>query len=311
MITHEDAAAHIGSSTPTRLVLSYEGDGGTPILDAARVVAAHWRFVLLMVMACAGAGVCGLLMLTPSYRVQAQYAFAADASAPAGAMAGRLGGLAALAGLSLGSGGTTHAEVIAKLRSRRFVEQFIRQNSLLETLFAGRLEADGKTWKKDREPTIADGFKKWTRTIVEVSEDKATGLLKVDVEWRDPQVAAAWCVRLVEQLNREMRADAIARADASLRYLNERLERTSSLELQQGLYTLVENTTRERMMAEVSPDYALRAVDPPVAPEQDEEVWPRGVPLIGGGILGGFLLSVAVLAALRAARLLLGTRIAA
>jgi len=108
-----------------------------------------------------------------------------------------------------------------------------------------------------------------------------------------------------------MRADAIARADASLRYLEEELARTSSLELRGGLYALIEATTRDRMMAEVSRDYALRPVDPPVAPEEDEEIWPAAIPFVLGGAFAGLFLSIAALAMLQAARVIFGRRLVA
>jgi hypothetical protein len=110
-------------------------------------------------------------------------------------------------------------------------------------------------------------------------------------------------------LNKEMQADAIARSDASLRYLEDELSRTSSLELREGLYSLIEATTRERMMAVVSRDYALRAVDPPVAPEQDENVWPTVVPFLLGGVVIGFILSIVGLTIVQVMRAMFGKQL--
>jgi hypothetical protein len=59
-------------------------------------------------------------------------------------LGGQLGGLAALAGVRVGSGGES-AEAIAVLRSREFAREFIEDFDLLTVFFADEWDAQRKT----------------------------------------------------------------------------------------------------------------------------------------------------------------------
>ncbi|EQD28309.1 lipopolysaccharide biosynthesis protein, partial [mine drainage metagenome] len=95
---------------------------------------------------------------------------------------------------------------------------------------------------------------------------------------------------LIERLNKEMRARAIRRADASLVFLKDQLKHTSSVEVQNAVGYLIETQLKKRMFAQVTPDYALRFVAPPVGSDGVRPVWPRRTLLfVLGPIVGLFL----------------------
>lgn len=155
-------------------------------------------------------------------------------------------------------------------------------------LFHARWDAQAKTWRgsRGRWPTLANAFKLFDERVRRVSRDKTTGLITLEIRWRDRVRAAQWANRLVERLNAEMRTRATARTVASLGYLEKELRTTSAVETRQAISRLVEGQINQRMLANVTQEYAFRVVDRALPPDPLDMVWPQKVLLL---LLGPFV----------------------
>ena len=92
----------------------------------------------------------------------------------------------------------------------------------------------------------------------------------------------------MDRANEQIRARAIDEAERSLRYLADQIQATSSVELRDSLFKLVETEQRKRMLATVRPNYAFDVIDHAVISEQ--RVSPHRVALvIAMAILGLFM----------------------
>jgi len=209
-----------------------------------------------------------------------------------------IGGLAALAGVNLGMlGGSNREEALAVLRSRAVLDGFVTRKQLLPTLFSGEWDAEAKRWKHDDpadHPTLSDAYKLFERRIWGIDDDKRTGIITLSIMFKDREVAAAWANELVAEVNTKLRARAVEEAQRGLKYLNDELEKTGSMELRQMIFGLVENQMNRIMIANVRDEYAFKIIDPAIAPDPDDYVRPRG-PIEGiGGLLFGLFIGVAI-----------------
>ena len=84
------------------------------------------------------------------------------------------------------------------------------------------------------QPTLGKAFNYFNSRIRLVSLDKKTGLVTLQIDWRDPQEAALWANTLVSRVNAEMRDRAIKKSDASLTFLERELQRTTLVESRPG-----------------------------------------------------------------------------
>jgi uncharacterized protein involved in exopolysaccharide biosynthesis len=207
---------------------------------------------------------------------------------------GALGGIAALAGFKIGSDGGQTEESLAVLRSQQFNEAFIRENGLLPILYASRWDEVAGKWKGDPEdkPTLAMAYRRFNREIRTVFQDKKTGLVTLQVDWKDRRIAAKWANELVSRLNSEMRRRAITDADASMKYLESELASTSTVETRLAINRLMEGQINARMVANVTNEYVFRVVDPAMVPDRNDVVRPRRVLLAALGIMCGGLAGV-------------------
>ncbi len=213
---------------------------------------------------------------------------------------GPLGGLAALAGVSLGAD-TSKAEALAVLQSADLTERYIRERGLMPVLFKDQWDAASGSWKSAKsgsEPTLWKAHKLFAGNIRSISNDSKTGLVTVSVTWTDARQAAEWANGLVEMTNAYLRERAIAESQRNIDYLNQEAAKTSVVELRQAMFSLLTNEVNKQMMAKGAPEYAFKVIDAAKPPE--EKYSPRRKAwVIVGFVLGGITAAFWVL--LRAA----------
>lgn len=89
---------------------------------------------------------------------------------------------------------------------------------------------------------------------------------------------------------------ALEESTRSLEYLTRELQRTTSVEIHQAIYRLIEAQSKTSMLANVQRDYAFRFVDPAVVPDPDRFVRPRRALLVAAfGFSALILAAVCVL----------------
>lgn len=222
----------------------------------------------------------------------------------ANSVLGQFGGLASLAGINVGSGDSESEEALAVLRSREFTERFILENDLLPVLYWRRWDAERRQWRASEggAPTPARAFHYFDTGVRTVLRDRKTGLITLQITWTDRVRAAEWANDLVKRLNAEMRRRAIARADAYVSYLEKELPGSSVIATRDAMSRLIEVQVRQRMLAQVSEDYAFRTVDAALAPDADDDVRLPKLIIALTGPLAGFTLGSAFLLFLHRAR---------
>jgi uncharacterized protein involved in exopolysaccharide biosynthesis len=207
------------------------------------------------------------------------------------------GGVAALTRLGQETSRSVTEEALAVLESREFLYRFIEDLNLTAILFA-EWDAETETWKAPdgEQPTEADAFEYFTDNVMLLEQDRRTGLYVLKITWRDREAAAAWANTLVERVNEEMRQRAIARADALLGFLDAELQSATAIDSRDSLNELVETQVNERMLANISDEFAFRVVDRALAPPDGEIVWPPTLLLmVAGGMFGSMLGSMCVI----------------
>ncbi|MFC5078920.1 LPS O-antigen length regulator [Vibrio thalassae] len=225
-------------------------------------------------------------------------------------MAGQLGGLAALAGVSLGGGESSQTDLAVQvMKSRQFVDHFIQKHDLLVPIMAAK-EWDANTntlvlddeaydastgeWLREpkglrgSEPSAQEAYEVFIKNMFSVSQDKESGLYTVSIEFFSPLLAQQWTTWLVEDINKVMRERVIAESTQNLDYLAEQLNKTSVAEMQSAFYQIVEEQTKSLMLAEVQEEFIFKVVDPAVVPEL--KAGPkRALICVLGTLLGGML----------------------
>ncbi|TOG45030.1 LPS O-antigen length regulator [Vibrio parahaemolyticus] len=227
-------------------------------------------------------------------------------------MAGQLGGLAALAGVNLGGSESYQTELAVQvMKSRQFIEMFIKKHNLLVPLMAAKgwdlannkLILDDEVYNsgtsvwlrkpdglRGAKPTAQEAFEVFRKEVLNISQDKDSGLYTVSVKHYSPYVAQQWVNWLIKDINKVMRERTIAETSQNLTYLNTQLEKTSVTDMQSTFYKLIEEQTKSLMLAEVQEEFIFKVVDPAVVPELKDG--PKRTLICLLGLILGLIVSV-------------------
>ena len=271
--------------------------------------------IIAITAMCVVASVIYALSVPNQYKATALLAPAqSDGGGLSGAL-GQLGGLASLAGVSLGGGESGEAQIAQEImKSWSYIEGFIADNNIAVEVYAAEGWSKGSNTLEINNDAYDVGTSKWLLEdesgaikppsswqlfesfsgMLSVSEDKKSGLVSVSIEYYSPQIAKQWVDMYVESINRFMQQRQIDKVTRNINYLQEQIEKTAIAEMQEVFYTIIEEQTKNKMLAEASPDYVFVAVGPSMVPELKSQP-KRALICILGTLLGGMLSVLLVL----------------
>lgn len=204
---------------------------------------------------------------------------------------GGLGGLASMAGISLGGGGSVE-ENIAVLKSKSFLWSFIKDEKLMPVLFAEQWNAGKNRWLKrepEEQPSLWDAYRLFVEGgLLTASTDKDSGLVTLAIEWTDADLAASWANTLVERVNKYLRQQAMAQSQRTLKYLNDELMRTQIEDQRKALFQLISQEQKKSMLANTQKQFAFQIIDKAVAPDKKSKP-KRAIIVVLTGFVAGFL----------------------
>ena len=227
---------------------------------------------------------------------------------------GGLSGLASLAGVGLGGSKSTEGQIAQEImRSWSFIEGFINDSELAVELVAAQgwsktsnklqinedvYDTKNNQWLVENESGVKGPPSSWElfqafSDRLEVSEDKS-GLVSVSFEYYSPEIAKQWLDMYVAAINAHMQQRQILKVTNSINYLQVQIEKTSIAEMREVFYAIIEEQTKNKMLAEASPEYVFVAVSPSMLPEVKSQPQ-RALIFILGTLLGGILSALLVL----------------
>ncbi|WP_100642212.1 Wzz/FepE/Etk N-terminal domain-containing protein [Alteromonas facilis] len=207
-------------------------------------------------------------------------------------MTAQFGGLASLAGINIpNNSGDKVALAIEYLQTRIFLTKFIKDNEIQVPLIAGK-EWNSETHKLEIDPQIYDTENsKWVRLgrsgsisppsdlelfnrftkLIEIDRDKSNGIVTISIQFLSPTLSEAWLRKLVSELNMAMRSRDIQRLQQGITYLEGQITKTSNQEMRQVFYRLIQEQSKQLMLAEISDDYIFDVLDPAYIPIEPSE----------------------------------------
>ena len=228
---------------------------------------------------------------------------------------GQLSDLASFAGVNVGGGESSEAQIAQEImKSWSFIESFIADNNLAPEVIAtkgwdkgsnelhindGIYDSENKKWLVENEAGIYGPPSSWNlfeafSELLEVSEDTVSGLVTVSIEHYSPQISKKWLDMYVAAINSHMQQRQVTKASSNINYLQAQIEKTSIAEMREVFYSIIEEQTKNKMLAEASPEYVFVAVSPSMLPEQKSQPQ-RALIFFVATLLGGMFSILLVL----------------
>jgi len=194
----------------------------------------------------------------------------------------QLGGLAALAGVSIGSNNV--AVPVAVLQSRGLAKEFIEEMKIQDALLKD---------KSGDDVDARDAVMVFVEDVRTVLEERRTGIVTLSIEWTDPVVAADWANKLVAKLNDRLRRSALEEAERNVAYLEKEMAATDVISQQQSIGRVLEAEMQKLMLARGNDEFALKILDRATPPKKRSA--PKRTVIVLVAAIFGFFVSVGFL----------------
>lgn len=222
------------------------------------------------------------------YQADALLAPAGDGgSSGMSSLAGKFGGLASLAGVSLTDDSVNKFELgLEVLKSRKFAREFVNRHKIIPQLMAvdywnsktreliinnDIYDQKSKAWlDKDGPPSDEKIYEAYLGILV-LEEDLKSDFIRVGFKHESPDIAAKWTGLVVKDLNDSLRRQDIYEAESSIDYLKKQIENSPLTELRNLFYNLIQSQTETIMLANVREEYVFKTIDPATVPERKSE----------------------------------------
>ncbi len=226
-------------------------------------------------------------------------------------LASQFGGLASLAGVDLGSGGTSDSIVAMEiLKSWEFAENFIKKHNLEVPIFAAKgwdrsnnklilddelYDEASKRWVrippsgKTVEPTSWELYEEFKKRL-SISVDKESGFIRISLTYYKPSYAKKWVDLLISDINTFMRNKALDEANKSIKYLEENITQTNIAEIRSVFSQLIQEQHKAKMLAQVSDEYVLKTISVAKIPEEKNK--PKRALIVILSMFLGLMLSI-------------------
>lgn len=248
------------------------------------------------------------LSLSNEYRSFSKIAAVSeDKTSGLGALASQFGGLASMAGVSIGGGGDVNV-ITETLESRDFIKLFIDQQKIAVPLFAA------KDWDRETNTLIIDediydeSNKKWVREvepyqsqkpsseelflkfkeIMSFSKNKKTDLLTISITFYSPEISKQWVESLLVTLSEYLRNKERLDAEQSIEFIESQYTNLNNSELRMTLSQLLQEQYQKLTLVNIKKNFGFEVRDSAFLPE--EKSGPKrvlivlGITFIGGVI---------------------------
>jgi uncharacterized protein involved in exopolysaccharide biosynthesis len=261
-------------------------------IDLRELIKVLWAgklVIILCTVVAAAVSVLYALFATEIYRSQASVQIREENRAN---LSSQMGGLAALAGISIGARDQNRDLALTALKSRAVIQRMIEEEKLLPILYADVWDATNKRWQTPKPPTPWKAYELFINDVLTVSTDKMTGIVTIGIEWKDPALAATWVKALIVRVNTFVNEATVREAEQNLKFLDQQGKATAVVELQKTIFSMMEGEIKRLMVARNPEAAPLRVIDPAVVPERRVRPKRTLIAILGtlaGGMLGGMI----------------------
>ena len=236
-------------------------------------------FVFSIVVIFSVIGVTYSLSIPNSYKSEVLLSVVSQKSPASSGLAGISGipGVSSL--LGGGAADSNIEEAVEILNSQLFLYTFIEKYGLDKFIIAGEdFEANSiifnkqyisnnGEWVKGFKPSTETVFREFKTHHLDIKEDIDRGFVTISVEYLSPILSHDWVSKMVVDINNTLKERDVKKAEASISFLEDKLNKTSNSGITQVFSSLLQEQYKTVMLANSSDEYFFSIIDPPFISE--------------------------------------------
>jgi LPS O-antigen subunit length determinant protein (WzzB/FepE family) len=183
--------------------------------------------------------------------------------------------------------------VLAKMKSKVFIQYFIQKNDLLPYIFSKDWDTKKKQWKDDFKPDLLLATRIFKEKHNWIKVDIDTQLIEVGINWNNPKKAALLANTFADNFNEYMKFEEIEKTNTMKVFLMKELSKTKIIEMRKSIYRLMETQLVIKMLASSKKQHTVEILDPAVPPIEKSSPAKKKITLLT--LIGTMLLSITYL----------------
>lgn len=262
-------------------------------IDLTELFFVLWNHKFKIILFSFASSVLGVYMAlnTPNtYTSSAMLTSSSDSGSSLSSLAGQYSGLASLAGISIASGGSSDPVLMAveKMKSLSFFEKLVEDN---EYLYIGLQAASGWDSQANKiiiNPKVYDALNsKWVSTQEFAVNGKPslqsahlafrnkfgvgvvpeTGFIKLAFTHYSPHYSKEILDTIILEINKLAKDEEIAIAEETIKFLKNEASNTQLSDLRFVINSLIQKQIETIALANASPEFLLKTLSAPYAPQ--------------------------------------------
>ena len=223
-------------------------------------------------------------------------------------IASQFGGIASLAGISLGSPKNDKGEFFKQsVSSRVFMQHILSFENIEKNLAASKsfdianqkviyddqmFNTAKNEWLKSSRLSYLEIYQDYYLDGLSVYYDKETGFISISFSHISPIFAKELLDLLINQINEQTRKDDLDKSKKSLDYLYNLYQKEKSLNIRNAISQLIKSQLQTQTFAYIQEEYLIEVIDPPFLPEKKSS--PQRAIICILGAFFGFMLSISM-----------------
>ena len=156
--------------------------------------------------------------------------------------------------------------LVARMSSSAFIDQFITENNLLQYIYEDYWDAPSNDWKDGFEPSKLEASSFFRKNMVDIFVDQVTGLLRLNVTTRDPELSADIANKYWKRFNQYAQNIESNELNRRRDYLEEKLATLTNLEMQRSIFRLIETQLATEALLYGREGYPLELIQEALPP---------------------------------------------
>lgn len=237
-----------------------------------------------------------------------------NSSEETSALQSQFGSIASLAGVKIpSSSGNKTQLIISTLSSREFLQRLLNDENILPNLLAvqefdhqnqkvifrnDEYNAQSKTWIREvsypykKIPSLLEAHEAYLE-IFNIQHDKLTDFITISVEHKSPIFTKFFLELIIKELNESLREEAQQEAQLAISFLENEMSKAKLKSIQEALSFLSESQIKNKMLADIRSNYAVKVIDAPFIPLKKSK--PKRAIICILGTIFSFLLSLLII----------------
>ena len=165
-------------------------------------------------------------------------------------------------------GNNKKAIYLEMLNSRKFLNEFIKNENAMPVIFKDMWDSENKNWavSHDKIPTIWLAYNEFIEENFNVVEDDLTGIVRITLTTTDATLSSSWAMKIITSINEAISLKNAKEINDNILFLTEKITTSKMQEIRNTASVLLQQQMKKQMLNRSTDIFDV--IDPAFIPQK-------------------------------------------